>query len=147
MLQPVAHALLQARADVSALAPRVPVNVLWAQKGAASAGFHLIHMVNVLDRLFTYARGESLSEEQKATLREESEPQPHVDGAILTALVDDAIDLAIDRLAATDPATLLDERKIGRAGLPSNVLGLLFHAAEHTTRHVGQFITTVKLLG
>jgi uncharacterized damage-inducible protein DinB len=26
------------------------------------------------------------------------------------------------------------------------VLGLLYHASEHTTRHVGQLITTLKVL-
>jgi hypothetical protein len=26
------------------------------------------------------------------------------------------------------------------------VLGLLFHAAEHTSRHVGQLITTLKVV-
>jgi hypothetical protein len=41
---------------------------------------------------------------------------------------------------------VFDERKVGRSGLPATVLGLLFHGAEHTTRHVGQFITSVKLL-
>jgi uncharacterized damage-inducible protein DinB len=49
-------------------------------------------------------------------------------------------------LRGTDEASVLDPRRVGRAGLPSTVLGLLFHAAEHSTRHAGQFITTVKLL-
>jgi hypothetical protein len=56
------------------------------------------------------------------------------------------VDRALDQLRATDPGRVLEERRVGRAGLPSNVLGLLFHGAEHTTRHVGQFISTVKLL-
>jgi len=49
-------------------------------------------------------------------------------------------------LRGTSRDLLLDERKVGRAGLPSTVLGLLFHAAEHSTRHVGQAITTAKIL-
>ena len=47
---------------------------------------------------------------------------------------------------ATDPATLLEPRGVGRKRLPSNVLGLLFHAAEHTQRHVGQLVTTAKVV-
>jgi hypothetical protein len=49
------------------------------------------------------------------------------------------------QLRATDPSTLTNERKVGRAGLPTTVIGALFHGAEHTSRHVGQLISTVKL--
>jgi uncharacterized damage-inducible protein DinB len=45
-----------------------------------------------------------------------------------------------------DDQALLDPRLVGRAQLPSNVLGLLFHAAEHTMRHTGQVITTAKIV-
>jgi hypothetical protein len=64
----------------------------------------------------------------------------------LTDLVSAAIDRALAQLRGTDPSTLLDERKIGRAGLPSTVIGCLFHGAEHSTTHAGQFISSVKLL-
>jgi hypothetical protein len=56
------------------------------------------------------------------------------------------IERAFDQLRATTAESLLEERKVGRAGLPSNVIGLLFHAAEHSTRHVGQAITTARIL-
>ena len=55
--------------------------------------------------------------------------------------------LRIEELAKTIDCTLLDPREVGRMKLPSNVLGLLFHAAEHTQRHVGQLVTTVKVIG
>lgn len=145
MLQPAAHALVQANDDVAALAPSVPTDVLWADRGAATAGFHLLHLVGALDRLYGYARGESLSEAQKAVLRAEAVPHLDLDGAALAARVGEAVDKALAQLRATDPDRVFDERKVGRAGLPATVLGLLFHGAEHTTRHVGQFITTVKL--
>jgi hypothetical protein len=64
----------------------------------------------------------------------------------LVAEVGRTIDRAFNQLRATTSASLLDDRKVGRAGLPSNVLGLLFHAAEHSTRHVGQVITTARIL-
>jgi uncharacterized damage-inducible protein DinB len=146
VLQPAAHALIQAREDVEALAATVGADVLWTRvDGAASAGFHLLHLAGALDRLFTYARGEGLNEAQKVALRAEGQDHPHIGGAALAAVVATQIERALAQLASTDPAHLFDERKIGRAGLPSNVLGLLFHAAEHTTRHVGQFVTTIKL--
>jgi hypothetical protein len=146
VLQPAAHALIQANEDIAGLAPSVPTDVLWAELGAATAGFHLLHLAGALDRLFGYARGETLSEAQKTVLRAEAVPHPELDGAALAAHVADAVERALGQLRATDPERVFDERKVGRAGLPSTVLGLLFHGAEHTTRHAGQFITTVRLL-
>jgi hypothetical protein len=145
VLQPAAHALLQARAEIASIAPTVPVSTLWAERGAATAGFHLLHTAGALDRLFTYARGERLNDAQKAALGAEAQPHPEMDGQALADLVGAAVDRALAQLRATDPATVFDERRIGRAGLSATVIGCLFHGAEHTTRHAGQFITTVKL--
>ena len=147
LLQPAAHMLVQAREEVAALAPALPAAVLWAHRGGATAGFHLLHLSGALDRLFAYARGEALTDAQKTALRAESVDHPELDGAALSALVATAVDRALEQLRATDPATLTDERRIGRAGLPTTVGGALYHGAEHTSRHVGQFITTVKLGG
>jgi hypothetical protein len=147
MFQPAAHALLQARAEVQELASSLSTEQLWTARGtAATAGFHLLHIAGALDRLFTYARGEALDEAQKAAARAEAHASPDLDGTALSALVSTAVERALAQLRATDPATAFDARKIGRAGLPSTVIGCLFHGAEHTTRHAGQFITTVKLL-
>jgi len=148
LLQPVAHALLQAREDVARVAPDLSAAELWATPGgAASAGFHVKHLAGSLDRLLAYARGESLSPEQRAYLVAEREPgDPPLDGERLRVLAQEAIDRALAQVRATDETTLLDERRVGRAGLPSTVLGLLFHAAEHTTRHCGQLITTAKVV-
>jgi uncharacterized damage-inducible protein DinB len=146
VLQPAAHALLQALEDIEALAPTVSPHVLWRSAGAATAGFHAIHLAGALDRLLTYARGERLSDEQKAALRAEATPQTGLDGQALADIVRAAIDKALAQLRDTAAATVLESRAVGRNGLPSTVLGLIFHAAEHSTRHTGQFITTVKLL-
>jgi hypothetical protein len=148
VLQPVAHAFVQARDDVRHVAPAMTREALWSDPGggAAAAGYHLLHLVQAMDRLLTYARGEQLSTEQIATLRAEAGPHPDLDGPALTALVDAAIARALDQVRDTDPDSILDARAVGRSGLPSTVLGLLFHAAEHTTRHVGQFITTSKIV-
>jgi hypothetical protein len=146
VLQPAAHALIMAREDIAGLAPTVNPDVLWRQAGAATAGFHALHLAGALDRLFTYARGEALNDAQKAVARAEAAPRPDLDGAALVAMVDAAVSRALDQLRATPADSVLDERKVGRAGLPSTVIGLLFHGAEHSTRHSGQFISTVKLL-
>lgn len=148
LLMPVVHALLQVREDLHALAARVPNDFVWERPGgAASIGFHVRHTGGALDRLFTYARGEALTEAQRAFARQEGEPgDPPATLAALVADVDRDIDRAFDQLRATSRDSLLEARKVGRAGLPSTVLGLLFHAAEHCTRHVGQAITTAKIL-
>ncbi len=144
LLMPVVHALVQAREDLERLVTTVPAEHVWRRPGgAASIGFHVRHTGGALDRLFTYARGETLSDAQRAALRTEGEAgDPPASMSTLVADVSRVIDAAFEQLRTTARASLLDERKVGRAGLPATVLGLLFHAAEHTTRHVGQAITT-----
>jgi hypothetical protein len=144
LLMPVVHALIQAREDLERLITSVPPEYIWRRPGgAASIGFHVRHAGGALDRLFTYARGETLSEAQRTVLKAEGEPgDPPVPLPALVAEVNGIIESAMEQLRATPRASLLDDRKVGRAGLPATVLGLLFHAAEHTTRHVGQALTT-----
>jgi hypothetical protein len=148
LLMPVVHALIQVREDLDRLAREVPADHVWLRPGgAASIGFHARHTGGALDRLFTYARGEALSDAQKAALREEGTPgDPPVSLQEVVTGVGGIIDRALEQLASTARESLLDERKLGRAGLPTTVLGLLFHAAEHSTRHVGQAITTAKIV-
>ncbi|MBC7922767.1 MAG: DinB family protein [Ferruginibacter sp.] len=147
-LQPVAHALLQAREEVAALTDNFPESRLWDQPaGVASVGFHLQHLAGVLDRLFTYARGQALTPEQLAALAAEGRPP---EGACrvrdLVVTFDRRVDRALDQLRATPEGTLPEPRAVGRAQLSSTVLGLLVHAAEHTQRHVGQLLVTVRVL-
>jgi hypothetical protein len=145
VLQPAAHALMQAQADVEACASSLSAAQLWQSHGTgATAGFHLLHLAGALDRLFTYARGEMLNDAQKAAAKAEVVPHPDMDAAHLTGVVRDAIARAMAQLRATAAESVLEPVRIGRAGLPSTVLGCLFHGAEHSVRHAGQFITTVK---
>ena len=144
VLMPAAHALVQAREDIQPAADATAGQIWERPGGAASAGFHLQHLAGSLDRLLTYARGESLNEAQRASLAGEGTPGEHP-GALVAA-ASQAIDAALDQLRHTAPETLFDVRAVGRARLPATVLGLLFHAAEHTTRHVGQLITTLKVV-
>ena len=148
LLQPVAHSLLQCRLEVRATVPTLSSTELWATPGGvASAGYHVRHAIGSLDRLFTYARGEQLSRDQIVALREEGrmDEREGIQDALI-AEFDAAVDRALAQLRATDASRLLEPREVGRARLPSTVLGLLFHAAEHTQRHAGQLVTTAKLI-
>jgi hypothetical protein len=87
-----------------------------------------------------------LDDAQRARLAEEGSPRDRPDAAVLLASLDRQVDAALAQLRATDAATLLDRREVGRARLPSTVVGLLVHAAEHTSRHVGQIVTTAKIV-
>jgi uncharacterized damage-inducible protein DinB len=148
LLQPVAHALLQAVEDVHRAVDPLSLAHLWARPGGiASVGFHVRHAAGSLDRLFTYARGGALSQEQRDFLAGESEAgSPPEEVASLVQAFERQVDRALAQLRATPEATLIDDRGVGRLQLPSTVLGLLFHAAEHTQRHVGQIITTAKVV-
>ena len=148
LLQPVAHALLQAREEVAAIMANFPADKLAARPlGLASVGFHLRHLAGVLDRTFTYARGTALSATQLAYLAAEGQPPTHP-GAVqeLVQGFGQQVDSALTQLIATPEATLPEWRGVGRAQLPSTVMGLLVHAAEHTTRHVGQLLVTARVV-
>ncbi|RKR84802.1 DinB family protein [Mucilaginibacter gracilis] len=148
LLQPVAHALLQAREELNLLMAGFPDELLWQRPaGLASPGFHLQHLSGVLSRLFTYARGEQLTQQQLAYLNAEGKPAeaPNLTQALVAAF-NHQVDAALQQLIATNEATLTQARGVGRAQTPSTVLGLLVHAAEHTQRHYGQLLVTVKVL-
>lgn len=145
-LQPVAHALLQAREELVDVMKDFPDNLLWHRPGSvASPGFHLKHMAGVLDRLFTYAAGEGLSEKQLTALAAEGlESEVSTTELVKTfCLQIDTTLAAIKQTAATD---LFEQRGVGRAQLPSTVFGLMVHAAEHSMRHLGQLLVTVKII-
>ncbi|MCF6406475.1 DinB family protein [Chitinophaga filiformis] len=147
LLQPVAHTLLQAQEEIHALMENFPETLLWQQPaGVASAGFHLQHITGVLDRLFTYAAGQSLSDAQLSYLAGEGKQAEGVTVTSLLSAFDTQVAAAITTLKLTDESTLADFRGVGRKQLPSTVMGLLFHSAEHTMRHTGQLLVTVKML-
>lgn len=145
VFQPVAHALLHAAEDVRAALAGVPEAALWARPaGVASVGFHLRHIAGVLDRMGAYAEGRLLSADEFAALAAEASPGPEL-AADLVAAVEAAVERMLMRLRAADPTAAFDARRVGRAGLPSTVLGLYVHAAEHTQRHVGQLLVTARV--
>jgi uncharacterized damage-inducible protein DinB len=147
-LQPAAHALLQTVEDISEALSGIAEEDVWTTPGgAASIGFHLMHLVGSTDRLCTAARGDRLSDAQKAA--RDAEKTPPVPAPPLASLVERAaaaLHAAVDQLRTTDPATLDHDRVVGRAELATTVGGLLFHAAEHAQRHAGQIVTTAKII-
>jgi hypothetical protein len=148
MLQPVAHSLIDCMEDVETRLRGVSAERIWARPGgAASIAFHVRHAIGSLDRLFTYARGESLSQEQLEALKTEGVRGAGPDTAEeLVAAFRQATDRAMDQLRTTPSEEVLAFRAVGRAQLPSNVLGILVHAGEHTQRHIGQMSTTLKVV-
>ncbi|MCC8409052.1 DinB family protein [Mucilaginibacter sp. UR6-1] len=148
LLQPVAHALLQANEEIIDLMNGFKDELLYEQPaGLASPAFHLQHLTGVLDRLFTYAHGEMLNDEQLTYLSQEGKlAQIPYTATDLASAFSTQVDKAIVQLRNTDEAMLADFRGVGRAQIPSTVIGLLVHAAEHTMRHTGQLLVTVKIL-
>ena len=147
LLQPVAHALVQCREEIEAHLSGLSPEQIWrAPNGAASVGYHVRHAAGSLDRLFTYARGARLSDDQRQVLEQESQPDPDLTADELLAALEATVERALDQLRETREDALTQPRGVGRAQLPSTVIGLLFHAAEHTQRHAGQIATTVKML-
>lgn len=146
LLQPVAHALLQAREELAVYMDGFPDALLWERPaGMASVGFHLQHLTGVLDRLFTYARNEQLSVEQLHYLKQEGQPCEAITNN-LVSFFNQQVDKALVQLEHTGESTLTNTRGVGRAQIPSTVMGLLFHAAEHTQRHIGQLLVTAGIV-
>ena len=148
LLMPAAHALMHAQEDATRALHGLTTEQIWMRRSsAASIGYHLRHIAGSIDRLCTYARAGTLTEAQQSQRRAESStPSPLPDASALTREVKQAVAAALDQLRRTPPDTLLAERGVGREGVPSNVIGLLFHAAEHAARHAGQALTTAMLV-
>lgn len=147
-LGPAAHALLDALAEAEQAVADLPTRALQVRPGgAASLEFHFRHTAGAIDRLLTYAKGEALSGAQREALAAEGKarsPAPRAEDLVgeLRGAIDDA--LALYR--ASSEESLEEPRRVGRAGLPSTVRGLLYHAAEHTRRHSGQIVTTAAVV-
>jgi DinB superfamily len=146
VLMPAAHAFLQTLEDAEHAVHDLTVDEVWASPGGVSTvGFHLMHLCGATDRLLTYARGARLNDAQKSALAAENDP-PRKDVGALLADLRAAIDAALAQIRATSPPAVYEARTVGRAALPTTVLGLLFHAAEHSQRHAGQLVTTAKII-
>ncbi|MCU1226261.1 MAG: hypothetical protein JWQ42_4354 [Edaphobacter sp.] len=141
----VLHALELAAEDVERWCAPLPDDEVEARPlGLPSVGFQLRHIARSLDRLLTYAEGQQLSERQMRALRSEMK-----DGAGREATFMEfakAMEVSVDRVLAIQPGSYEEVRGVGRKQLQSTVGGLLVHCAEHTQRHVGQAVTTAKVV-
>ena len=147
VLQPIAHILLQVRESVGEIVDPLTEQEWNARpEGIASAAFHVRHIAGVIDRLFTYARGNALSAAQFAAIQSEGHELLAADVATVLAALSARVDAAVAELRTIDVTTLTDVRGVGRAQLPSTVIGCLVHGAEHAMRHVGQLSVTARIV-
>lgn len=147
VLQPAAHALLQVMEDVNYhLTPDLN-DVIWEKPvGMACIAFHVQHIAGVVDRMFTYANKESLTENQFEYLKNESIFQEHIDVHYLKTLLNNQIGKAIQQLKTIKEHEVTEVRYLGRKQIPTTLIGLVFHAAEHAQRHFGQLLVTIAIL-
>ena len=110
----------------------------------APVAFHIRHIARSVDRLLTYAEGKHLNAEQLAALQ--SEIEPTATSRELFAELKATLAECATRISQIDPARLDEPRYVGKKQLPTTVGGLLVHIADHTQRHVGQAITTAKIV-
>ena len=140
----VLHALELAGEDCARWTDGLSEEEVFARPfGLPSVAFQLRHMVRSLDRLLTYAEGGQLNEEQMMALRSEMEDG---EAAEVWSEFCTGMERAMERVLAIAPGKFAEARGVGRKGLPTTVAGLLIHCAEHTQRHVGQAVTTGKVL-
>jgi uncharacterized damage-inducible protein DinB len=141
----VIHALELASEDVAKWCEGLSDEEMEARPlGLPSVGFQLRHMARSLDRLLTYAEGQQLSERQMAALRTEMEGGVSREASLMEFA--EGVEVSVDRVIAISPGSYDEVRGVGRKMLPTSVGGLLVHCADHTQRHVGQLVTTAKVV-
>jgi uncharacterized damage-inducible protein DinB len=139
------HALELAKEDIGRWCRSLTDAQLNARPaGVASVAFHLRHIARSVDRLLTYAEDKQLRGAQLDAL--ESEFDATATAQELFSEFETALGAAAPRIRALVRVPLDEARHVGRKKLPTTVGGLLVHVAEHTQRHVGQAITTAKVV-
>jgi uncharacterized damage-inducible protein DinB len=141
----VLHALELAKEDLQRWCGGLTDDDLNARPaGIPPVAFHLRHIARSIDRLLTYAEGKDLNAAQIAGLRSELDPGARRDE--LFQELDSAWRSAAGRIQSLGSSSLEETRHVGKKRLPATVGGLLVHVADHTQRHVGQAITTAKIV-
>ena len=110
----------------------------------APIAFHIRHIARATDRLLTYAEGNPLTSEQISAMKSELTPDATRD-QLFTELTQ-ALDAAATRIRAFTLEALNQPRTVGRQQMPTTVAGLVVHVADHAQRHVGQAVTTAKIV-
>jgi hypothetical protein len=141
----VLHALELAREDLSRWCGDMTDEQLNARPaGLPPVAFHFRHIARSLDRLLTCAEGRALSDQQLAVKNAELDPGATRDELFLELTL--ALAESARRVLAFEVSALEQVRNVGRKRLPTTLAGLLVEVAEHTQRHVGQAITTTKVV-
>ena len=144
LVAPVFYSFAQVREDLTLHTDGLTTKQVWSQTGTLpSLGFQLRHIAGSVDRLMTYLMEREISRDQIDVLKAESESGASL--AELIAGIDDTLSQAETELRTIKAESIHEPRYIGRKRLPTSVLGLLVHIAEHTQRHLGQAITTAKI--
>jgi uncharacterized damage-inducible protein DinB len=144
LVAPILYSFQQAREDLAKCTDGLTPEQLWASPhGFGSVGFHIRHIAGSTGRLMTYLQGGELSDTQLRFLEDEKRPLG-IPRDELLALLDRALADAEGVVRSIHPSRLAEPRAVGRKKLPSTVIGLLTHIAEHTQRHVGQAISAAK---
>ncbi|WP_446743696.1 DinB family protein [Silvibacterium acidisoli] len=145
VLRGVLHALDLAREDVVRWTDGFSAEQFHAKPhGLPAISFHMRHIARSLDRLLTYAEGNQLNEEQLTALKTEADSS--ISQAEILSEFHEALDKAAERIRAFSKADLEHPRGVGRKQLPTTIGGLLVHIADHTQRHMGQVVTTAKVV-
>jgi len=141
----VLHALDLALDDISKWTAGLTDDEVHSQPlGLTSVSFHLKHIARSTDRLLSYAEGKQISSEQLAAMKGEQGGEETL--AALLAEVEIAFSQAAERVRVLATADFDTFRGVGRKQLPTSIGGALIHVADHTQRHVGQVVTTAKVL-
>ena len=112
--------------------------------GLNAIAFHLRHIARSTDRILTYAEGGQLTAEQLAVLKTEAAGDESL--AELLAEVETSFSNAAERIRVLATADFNTFRGVGRKQLPTSIGGALIHVADHAQRHVGQVVTTAKVI-
>ncbi len=145
LVAPTLFAFVQAREDLDYYTTGFSIEQMWSKPfGLGSVGFHIRHIGRSVDRLTTYLEGLALSQAQMAELG--SEHEPGVSREELLGEMERHLRRAEEVIRTLDAERLAEPRTVGRLRLPTTVIGLAIHIAEHTQRHVGQAIVTAKVV-
>jgi uncharacterized damage-inducible protein DinB len=144
LVMPVFFSFAQVREDLRRHTAGISDAQVWQSRAGHSLGFHLKHIAGSVDRITTYLLGRPLEVEQLSFLKQESQPPGTLEE--LLQLIEQSLTRSEEGLRQIDAASLYAARIVGRRALPTSVIGLIVHLAEHTQRHLGQAILMAKIL-
>lgn len=145
LMAPSLHSFIQIREDLARWTEGLRDEEIWSRPfGLAPVGFHLRHIAGSVERLTAYMFGKELTTAQLEAIPHEMDSG--IGRSLLLEQVNEALQKSEQAMRAIDPETFEHPRSVGRKKLPTTVIGLVVHIAEHAQRHVGELIVTSKLV-